>query len=42
LLCTAGLILGWVTVCEQVTTSLCNQPLRSTQPSHLSVDRCSE
>ena len=35
-LCRAWLVEGWVTVCGQVNTSLCNQPLRPTQPSALS------
>ena len=32
----ARLVLGWVTVCGRVNTSVCNQPLRPTQPSTLS------
>ena len=36
-LCRVRLVLGWVTVCDGKTISVCNQPPRSTQPGHPSV-----
>jgi len=43
----ARLVLGWVTVSEfssrcRTFISVCNQPLRSTQPGHPFVGRCNE
>jgi len=34
-LCRARLVMGWVIISGWVTTSVCNQPLRPTQPSTL-------
>jgi len=38
----ARLVLGWVTDRRQAGKPACNQPPRSTQPGHSSVDRRNE